>query len=971
MLNYTITYTAGGGSGIDVTQSFAHFGSVNIFDNHSNTTNFAFAGKYFNGWKDGSGNAYGVGSLYATYSDITLIAQWADVAKFKVIYNPNANDIVGTPPVDAREYLPGETATVTLRPTMSRPGYSFVGWNTNKSGTGTAYSAGGASLRASTKSVVAPLVKGSLSAGIMDSGAKGLKSNNVGNQFSSNITSDSTTVVVTDNLILYAIWGPLTYNVTYNADGGAVSPLSSSFVSGSGAISLPLPTKTGYTFDGWYTSGNVLVGKANTDYTPSTDIILYAHWTGNSYLIDFDANGGPNAPASATYIYGGPGISLTTPTWTGRNFSGWYTSASGGTQATSPYSPSAAGTLFARWSLITYTVTYDPTTGSITTPTVLWSYGDGDLILPLPTRDKYSFDGWYTSDTGGTLIGHDGDLYTPTSAIRVYAHWTLITYPYQVTFDHGIGGSGSQATMTGNGVQLTLTALSTGSIAKAGANFDYWKDELGTLYADGEVIPISAAFTHDLTANWTDILYTYSITFDRGTGTAGSLANKTGTGTSFSLPAFSSGTMVKPGYIFANWLSESGTAYGNGATIRITSDLTQTLIAQWTPGTYIVTYDPRGGTVDTTTATYTSGNVGLALVTPTLAGYTFNGWYTAASGGTRIGGAADRYRPTENITIYAQWNADGTPPPPAPPLREVEASPDPIPVPVVAPKPVKLKASRLELETQSTKPAKGSLTTLKQILDDESAVVNTKNAKILSQGAGLLSVKVSLTEISVVPKLNYSGVSEVIVELSSADTKETITVQVTVNPAGPSNATFTPTSPKLTSINWKASPSATSYEVKVKGLVVCTSKTSTCSVPQLLGPKAVISVRAIGNDRTTSAQVPADYANTKPVTALVVNFASGSSVLSTAAKSQLRAIAKTVVAQGFTHFVVGGHTDVRCCFNSKVLSLARAKVTYDYLAQYAPSLDVKLGAFASTKPAKPGKSAAAYAANRRAELGVY
>jgi outer membrane protein OmpA-like peptidoglycan-associated protein len=260
---------------------------------------------------------------------------------------------------------------------------------------------------------------------------------------------------------------------------------------------------------------------------------------------------------------------------------------------------------------------------------------------------------------------------------------------------------------------------------------------------------------------------------------------------------------------------------------------------------------------------------------------------------------------------------------------------------------------------------------LKQIVDDESAVVNTKNAKILSQGAGLLSVKVSLTEISVVPKLNYSGVSEVIVELSSADTKETITVQVTVNPAGPSNATFTPTSPKLTSINWKASPSATAYEVKVKGSVVCTSKTSTCSVPQLLGPKAVISVRAIGNDRTTSAQVPADYANTKPVTALVVNFASGSSVLSAAAKSQLRAIAKTVVAQGFTHFVVGGHTDVRCCFNSKVLSLARAKVTYDYLTQYAPSLDVKLGAFASTKPAKPGKSAAAYAANRRAELGVY
>ena len=972
LLTYTITYSAGAGAtGADVTQTFSHFSSVNIFENRTNTTNFTYAGKYFNGWKDGSGNSYGVKSLYATYSDITLIAQWADVAKFKVIYNPNAVDIIGSPPVDSRDYMPGETATVTLRPSMTRPGYSFVGWNTNPSGTGTAYAPGGASLRASTNGVVAPLIKGSLNSGLMVSGAKGLKSSNAANPFSANITSDSTTVVVTDNLILFAIWGPLTYSVTYNADGGTVSPLVSSFVSGSGAISLPLPTKTGYTFDGWYTAGNVLVGKANTDYSPVADIILYAHWTGESYLIDFDANGGPNTPATATFVYGGAGISLTTPTWTGRTFSGWYTSALGGTLVTSPYSPSASGTLFARWSLITYTVTYDPGLGSVTPSSALWSYGGGDLVLPPPTRDKYSFDGWYTSDTGGTLIGHDSDPYEPSSNIRIYAHWTLITYPYQVAFNYGSGGSGSQATMTGNGVQLTLTALSTGSIAKAGANFDYWQDEFGTVYEDGEVIPIAAAFTRTLTANWADILFSYNVTFDKGTGTAGSLADKTGTGTSFSLPTFASGTMVKPGYVFANWLSESGTAYANGATIRIISDFTQTLIAQWTPGTYTVTYDPRGGTVDTTTATYTTGNSALVLVTPTLAGSTFNGWYTAATGGTRVGGAADRYSPVATINIYAQWSTAGSPPPPAPPSREVDASPDPIPAPVVAPKPVKLKASKLQLQTQSTKPAKGSLTTLKQILDDESAVVNSKNAKVLSQGDGLLSVKVSLTEISVTPKLNYSGISEVIVELTSADTKETITVQVTVNPAGPSNPIFTPTSPKLTSITWKSSPSATSYEVKIAESVVCTSKTTTCSVAQLLGPKAVINVNAIGNDRTSSEPVLAGYVNKKPITALVVNFATGSSVLSSTAKAQLRSIAKTVVEQGFSHFVVSGHTDSRGGVDNKALSLARATETFNYLSEFAPSLDVKLGAFASTKPAKPGKSAAAYAANRRAELGVY
>ena len=113
------------------------------------------------------------------------------------------------------------------------------------------------------------------------------------------------------------------------------------------------------------------------------------------------------------------------------------------------------------------------------------------------------------------------------------------------------------------------------------------------------------------------------------------------------------------------------------------------------------------------------------------------------------------------------------------------------------------------------------------------------------------------------------------------------------------------------------------------------------------------------------------YVNKKPVTALVVNCASGSSKLSDLAKSQLQEAAKTIVAQGFTPFVISGHTDVKGGVDNKALSASRAKQTYDYLKQYAPALDVKLRAFASTHPAARGTSPAALAANRRAELGVY
>jgi uncharacterized repeat protein (TIGR02543 family) len=536
--------------------------------------------------------------------------------------------------------------------------------------------------------------------------------------------------------------------------------------------------------------------------------------------------------------------------------------------------------------------------------------------------------------------------------------------------------------LAGTGVEVPLTSLSSGSIAKAGANFDFWlSDDLaGTSYSDGEVIPIDSTFIHTLTAQWADILYNYTVTFDKGTGTSGSLASKTGTGSSFSLPAFSSGTMVKPGYHFVNWISDSSTPYANLATIRIAADFVHTLIAQWAPNTSIVTYDPRGGTVDTTTATYTSGNTPLVLLTPTYTGFTFNGWYTQTNGGTRIGGAGDSYSPTDPLTIYAQWTADSTPPPsgggggggsPDPIPAPAATTPTPAPVVTPAPEPIKVKAEKLSLKTQPSKKVKGSFVSLTQLVNSPSPVLDSKSAKILSQGSGLQSVQVSLTEISVTPKLNFTGISQVVVELTNGETTKTVTVDVMVNPNEPMNPTFTPKSPKMTAVSWTPTPSATSYEVKVANSVVCTSQTSSCAVPQLLGPAAHLTVISLGNDQTSSPDVAAIYANKKPITALVVNFASGSSKLSDLAKSQLQEAAKTIVAQGFNHFVISGHTDVKGGVDNKALSASRAKRTYDYLKKYAPALDVKLGAFASTHPAARGTSPAALAANRRAELGVY
>ena len=68
-----------------------------------------------------------------------------------------------------------------------------------------------------------------------------------------------------------------------------------------------------------------------------------------------------------------------------------------------------------------------------------------------------------------------------------------------------------------------------------------------------------------------------------------------------------------------------------------------------------VTFDANGGNCGQTTGYATSASTAVTLLTPTRSGYIFAGWYTAASGGTRVGGAGESYTPSANITLYAQW----------------------------------------------------------------------------------------------------------------------------------------------------------------------------------------------------------------------------------------------------------------------------------------------------------------------------
>ena len=166
-----------------------------------------------------------------------------------------------------------------------------------------------------------------------------------------------TNVELSADQTLYARWtqNPTTktYTIKLDANSGKVSPSSIKVQSGKTYYSsLPTPTRSGYKFNGWYTSRNGGV-KITSTSKATANCTIYAHWTPvkKTYLVTFDANGGmvhldrKVVPSGVLYR------DLPTPTKNNSHFQGWYTKKTGGTKVTanSRTNLTADQTLYARW----------------------------------------------------------------------------------------------------------------------------------------------------------------------------------------------------------------------------------------------------------------------------------------------------------------------------------------------------------------------------------------------------------------------------------------------------------------------------------------------------------------------------------------------------------------------------------------------------------------------------------------------
>ncbi|HRT82298.1 MAG TPA: InlB B-repeat-containing protein, partial [Oscillospiraceae bacterium] len=220
-------------------------------------------------------------------------------------------------------------------------------------------------------------------------------------------SSTATTPVTSYNFqatdsTLYAVWGLITYTVSFDLNGGSgTTPTSQTGTPGTN-VSLPAQgniQKPGYKFLGWAESSNATV-PLNSYQISNSNSTLYAVWELITYTVSFDLNGGSGTtPSSQT---GAPGTSVGLPaqgdiTKVGYNFLGWAESADATEVLGSYQIGNADSTLYAVWELITYTVSFDLNGGSGTTPSSQTGVPGTAVVLPAQgdiSREYFTFLGW-------------------------------------------------------------------------------------------------------------------------------------------------------------------------------------------------------------------------------------------------------------------------------------------------------------------------------------------------------------------------------------------------------------------------------------------------------------------------------------------------------------------------------------------------------------------------------------------------
>ena len=413
-----------------------------------------------------------------------------------------------------------------------------------------------------------------------------------------------------------ANWQVIEYTIITLLEGGNAGSSGEYFYTVEQTVTLPTPTRTGYTFLGWTGEGittpqpNVTIPKGSTG-----DKTYIENWKLTEYNITMDLNGG-SGQEKVVYTMTDEDFELPTPTRNGYEFVGW-TGEDITTPQTSVIIPKGSTgnkAYTANWQVIEYTITLDTNGGPAVSP-IKYTVEDS-FTLPYPLRPGYEFAGW-TLDGSGMLPFTPLIIYPGTTGDLHYkAEWRLAEYTITMDLNGGSGQEKVVYTITDEEFELPTPT-------RNGYEFVGWTGERITTPQTRVKIPKGSTGNKAYTANWKVIRYTITLVTNGGAVIA-SIRYTVEDSVTLPIPP------ERPGYEFAGWvLDGSGQFPSTPMIIPKGSTGDRIYKAEWRVASYTITYVSHGKAYNW--VQYTINNqvyFGTQEEDPSyyLPGYTFVGW---------------------------------------------------------------------------------------------------------------------------------------------------------------------------------------------------------------------------------------------------------------------------------------------------------------------------------------------------------
>ncbi|MBS4219173.1 InlB B-repeat-containing protein [Bacillus sp. FJAT-49711] len=435
--------------------------------------------------------------------------------------------------------------------------------------------------------------------------------------FQNNVASDMT---------LYAKWSINEYNISYESSGG--SKVSSEKLNFEEKATKPAdPTRTGYTFAGWY---NDPLFKNLYDFQAKivSDMTLYAKWTINEYNVSYESNGGSGI-SSEKVNYEEKATKPVDPTKKGYTFAGWYSDALFKNLYDFQTNIISDVKLYAKWTINEYNVSYESNGGS-TASSEKVNYEEKATKPADPTRKGYTFSGWYSDE----LFTRPYDFQTKiVSDVTLYAKWTI--NEYKVSYESN-GGS----TVSSEKVNYDEKATKPANPTKTGYTFAGWySDALFKNLYDFQTNIVSDV---TLYAKWTINEYNISYESNGGSGVSSEKVN-------YEEKATKPADPTKAGHTFAGWHTDSNLTDLYDFNTPVQTAIT--LYAKWSVNDYRVEFDTNGGSIIPVENVKYKGKISEPKA-PTKKGFTFAGWFSDKQ---LLQEFNFNEAVTKDMIVYAKW----------------------------------------------------------------------------------------------------------------------------------------------------------------------------------------------------------------------------------------------------------------------------------------------------------------------------